>query len=65
MHVLEVCGCLLSLTSHGDLLHERTSANKVFQMALEMLGSSNEDIQRISKLSQIGRGAAHVNVCLH
>lgn len=46
VHVLEVCGCLLSLASHGDLLHERTAANKVFQMVLEMLGSSNEDIQR-------------------
>ena len=42
MHVLEVSGCLLSLAFHGDLLCERTAANKIFQ--------------RISRLSQIGRG---------
>lgn len=41
VHVLEVCGCLLSLASHGDILHESAAANKVFQMVLEMLGSSN------------------------
>lgn len=45
VHVLEVCGCLLSLASHGDLLREKTAANKVFQIVLEMLGSSNEAIQ--------------------
>jgi hypothetical protein len=54
VHVLEVCGCLLSLAFHGDLLRERTVANKIFQMILEMLGSSKEDIQRIPRLSQIG-----------
>ena len=27
IHVLEVCDCLLSLTSHGDLLHEKTIAD--------------------------------------
>ena len=27
VHVLEVCGCLLSLTSHRDLLHEKTVAD--------------------------------------
>ena len=56
VHVLEVCGCFLSLAFHGDLLRERTVANKIFQMILEMLGSSKEDIQRIPRLSQIGWG---------
>jgi hypothetical protein len=63
VHVLEVCGCFLSLAFQGDLLRERTAANKIFQTILEMLGSSKGGHPKDPKTFTDWMRAAYVNVC--
>ena len=44
MHVLEVCGCLLSLTSHRDLLHERTADFKAQETGQPIEEEQSQDV---------------------